>query len=249
MSKQYLFRAQIFNKKNFNPLSIAAFYSGETQYNINNNKTYQSESETKALWNEMFLPKNDSTLYEHLPDYLKIRNKKKDIVSNARNILWQKVDSMEKRADSQFARLFELSIPHFLNSDESYKLIEEFTRIMVNDGMIVDASIHSANNNIELYFSKETPHDLSKQDESDKKDYSCFLLCTLRTYKDGKFQIKNREWNTHNKLLEWRDNWVKTLANHIENAKTSDENKNAWKKKLNIYPEYIKPESREANKP
>ena len=40
MSKQYLYKISILNKKNSNPLEASSYYSGENQFDMTNNKSY-----------------------------------------------------------------------------------------------------------------------------------------------------------------------------------------------------------------
>lgn len=240
MSKQYLYRVSILNKQNNHPLESIAYYCGENQYDIINSKQYSTTTENKVVWNNVLIPDRLDNLQEYLnlPDYLKFRSKKQDLVSNARNILWQSIHVREKRADSQFSRLFQLSIPHFLSSEQSIFLIQDFSKILIKEGMIIDASLHShnhqANNSI---FEKlkiiNSPE--NKIDDNHNQDYTGYLMATLRDYKDGQFINKNRSWNSLEKMKEWRSVWLDMLTQYINNSETSPEEKNNWLKKFSIY--------------
>ena len=230
MAKEYLFRLQILNKKNYNPLEIVAFYSGESQFNINNNKKYEAQTAEKVLWNSLIVPQKEHDFYNNLPDYLKIRNKKKDIVSNARNILWKSIDSTEYRPDSQFARLFELSIPYFFKQQDAIELIENFSSSLNNDGVIVDASLHTSISN--------TDHNPATHDNENNIDYKSYLMCTLRSYSNGRFLTKNRDWNQSSQMLKWRNHWVISLYEMIEERYKDNEHVQSWSTKLSIYPEF-----------
>ena len=108
MSKQYLYRVSVLNKQNTHPLEAIAYYSGETQYDLLNSKQYTSTTESKVVWNNVLIPDRaeETEKFLNLPEYLKFRSKKTDLVSNARNTLWQSIYVREKRIDSQFSRLF-----------------------------------------------------------------------------------------------------------------------------------------------
>lgn len=230
MAKEYLFRLQILNKKNYNPLEVVAFYSGESQFNILNNKKYEAQTAEKVLWNSLIVPQKEHDFYNNLPNYLKIRNKKKDIISNARNILWKSIDSTEFRPDSQFARLFELSIPYFFQKQDAVDLIERFASCLNNDGVIVDASLHTSIAN--------TDHNPSSHEIGNTIDYKSYLICTLRSYSNGRFLTKNREWNQPSQMLKWRNQWVISLCDMIEERYKDNEHVSSWSTKLSIYPEF-----------
>jgi hypothetical protein len=247
MSKQYLFRVEILSKKDKHPLESTAYYSGEKQFDILNSKGYDSTTQDKVIWSKILIPEkiSQNELFSQLPDYLKFRSQKTDIISNARNILWQGVNNRETRPDSQFSRLFELAIPHFLTLEESINLLNDFGKVLVNEGMIVDSSLHSHNKNTttlsiidKMKFINSTKD--SHNDFSEKpQDYTGFLMCTLRHYENGRFTNKNRDWNNPFKLKEWRTIWVNMLSDAINSsAKSTTEERNNWQKKLSIYPDY-----------
>jgi len=58
-------------------------------------------------------------MHAELPDYLKLRKNKRDLIPNVRSVLWQNVYTREIRDDAQFARVFELLIPSFFSIEEA----------------------------------------------------------------------------------------------------------------------------------
>lgn len=153
MLKQHLYEIHILNKKTSHPLEAIAHYCGEDQYDVINSKQYISNTSDQVIWSNIVVPDkvNQFELFTHLPDYLKFRSQKPDLISNARNIFWKQVDSRETRSDSQFARLFELAVPHFLSQDEAINLITCFAKVLTTEGMITDCSIHDHNKNFKIY--------------------------------------------------------------------------------------------------
>jgi len=241
MFKQYLYRVSILNRKNSHPLEAISYYSGEDQTDINNLKNYISNTKDIVLWNGIILPDKQSSLYTHLPEYLKFRKNKNNLISNARNILWQNVFINEKRDDAQFSRLFEVSMPYFLTLEQTKEAIIKFATNLVNEGMIADCSIHSRKkdqNNYSLIEKLISKNKIKTEENKNLIDYTGYLMCTLRTYKNGKFCNKNREWNDKKKMELWRYKWVKILTETINNADVPTDQKNIWEKKLNIYSEY-----------
>lgn len=250
MSKQYLFRVQILSKKDKHPLESIAYYSGEKQFDVVNAKNFDTTTEDKVIWSKILTPEKKSQFeqFMQLPDYLKFRSPKPDLISNARNILWQSVNNRENRPDSQFARLFEVSIPYFLNKEESVTLLTQFAHELILSGMIVDASIHNYNKQTPILsiMDKLRLINLTKDEKQEKisdltdnnQDQTGFLMCTLRDYAEGRFMNKNRSWNDLNKLKEWRATWVEMLEQSIIASNATTEEKESWLNKLNIYPEF-----------
>jgi len=240
MSKRYLYRVQILNKKNSNPLESICYFSGEHQYDMKQNKQFTSNTEDKVMWNNIIIPDKteQSELYFELPDYLKFRSNKKDLISNARSILWQNVYARETRDDAQFARLFELSIPSFFNLKDAIEGINLFAKPLVKDGMIVDAAIHSVEKYKNNSFLNKNTEDKAFSDKDNSLDYRAFLMCTMRTYKNGMFLKKNREWNAPYQIELWRRNWVIVLNDFLNAKNLSEEDKKHWNHKLSIYHEF-----------
>ena len=243
MAKEYLFKVRVFNKKKYHPLSVAAFCSGEKQFNKHNQKIYHSENVNRVTWNDLLVPEKDETIYSHLPYYLKIKSEKKDIISNARNVLWQQIDLIETREDSQFARLFEITIPYFFNEEEQINFMKKAAKIFTAEGMIADSSIHKNTTNkensiLDLFNVNSSNEEKSHNSEINKNNFTGFILCTLRDYKEGNFSKKNREWNNAQKMIEWRTIILNILSEEIAKTNHLEEEKKIWQEKLTIYPEF-----------
>lgn len=242
MSTQYLYRVNILSKKNSHPLDAIANYCGEDQFDLYTNQTYKSNNSEKIVWNNILIPNKDENynMFQELPEFLKIKSKKAELISNARNILWRQVDRREIRPDSQFARVFELSIPFFLNQNEAISLLKSFGDILVAEGMICDASLHSHTKKPIMLNLFQMISSTENHNESEvHQDYTGFLMTTLRNYENGIFENKNRDWNTKEKMKEWRYIWTELLLNSVINAQeANEEQKNIWIKRLNIYPEF-----------
>ncbi len=233
MANQYLYKLSILNKSNSHPLEFMSYYSGENQKDPRTSKTYISNTDDKVIWNDIIVPQSDSPQFEHMPEYLKFRSNKKAILSNARNILWQQVFERETREDAQFARLFTLSIPYFLEKEKIAEMLEKFSNLLVDMGMIVDVSLHTQNKTLSLMEQLQD----EKKDTESKNDYIGYLVTTLRGYQNGIFGNKNRDWNDRACIKNLRYQWVEILNEVIENH-PSIEQRDEWRQKLNIYDEY-----------
>lgn len=220
-----LFRISILNKKNHNPLSIVAYYCGQTQFDLFKKNKFNPDPKKKVLYNNLIV--SDKFLLD-IPDYLKVNGKKKDIVDNARTALWKSIDNFEKRFDSQFARLFELSIPYFFSIEEAKNLLNEFSIKLSDYGMICDISIHKTNTEQINILGQDSNNDKNLKDQ----DYSCYIMSTLRAFNEGGFTNKNRNWNSKDQLISWRQSWFLLLKEHVNKNLTNKDEKDAWLKKI-----------------
>lgn len=96
-----------------------------------------------------------------------------------RQQLWNRVEEVEKRGDSQLARDITLAIPRELNREDKIKLVCEYVQTnFVNMGMVADINFHEMNS--------DNPH--------------AHIMMTLRDLKIDEQKVvsfgnKNREWN------------------------------------------------------
>lgn len=112
---------------------------------------------------------------KHAPDWVKDRA-----------TLWNKVEQVEKRKDSQLCREVEVAIPRELTIDQKKALVICFANSQfVGKGMVADVNIH--------HIEGDNPH-------------AHILLTTREITPDG-FGQKNREWNDKEQLIEWRQEW------------------------------------------
>lgn len=247
MSKQYLIRVKIFSKKNSHPLETICVYSGQDQFDVLNGKTYSSNNKENVVWSNIELPsrQDNFAMFENLPEYLKFRSNtpKKDMIANARNILWQSINNRENREDAQLSRMFEVSIPSFFSTDIASSLLRKFASTLVENGMIADCSLHSRQNslNISLLDRIKTLKNGTEEKVENStitSDYQGYIICPLRSYANGQFSNKQREWNQPAKLGEWRQTWLEILAHSLYTNDIEAEDIITWEDKLSIYSEY-----------
>ncbi|WP_349346914.1 MobQ family relaxase [Priestia megaterium] len=91
-----------------------------------------------------------------------------------RNRLWNEVEKVEKRKDSQLARELNIALPIELNYDQQKELIQSFAQNeFVQKGMVADIAIHRDDVN--------NPH--------------AHIMLTMRNLNQDEFGKKNRDWN------------------------------------------------------
>lgn len=111
-----------------------------------------------------------------------------------RELLWGTVERMEKRADAQLAREFNMALPHELDAAQRLELVRGFVqRHFVNRGMVADIALHDP---------------VPEQGQS-RHNYHAHVMLTLRrATPDGLDPVKTREWNSKELLNLWRAEWA-----------------------------------------
>lgn len=126
-----------------------------------------------------------------------------------RESMWNVVDRIDNRKNSQPAREVQMAIPHELNEAQREALVREYVQQeFVDRGMIADVAIHR-------------PH---KSADNDPRNHHAHILLTMRRVVDtadgGRAFSKNkeREWNDHENGTMWRLAWGHLINKHLEAA-------------------------------
>lgn len=119
-----------------------------------------------------------------------------NIVENSA-VLWNEIEKIEKRKDAQLSRYFDIAIPVELYNDAKIALVKNYCkRNFVSKGMIADISFHDLDGH--------NPH--------------AHVMLTLREITPDGFGNKNRSWNEHDLMDEWRASWSKMSNRALERA-------------------------------
>lgn len=123
-----------------------------------------------------------------------------------RDQLWNAVEAVEKRKNSQLAREIQLSLPHELTDDQRRQLVVDFVQEQfVDRGMIADINIHHPDR------------------KSDERNHHAHIMLTMRELTEDGFHSKKstplaRSWNDDELLKSWRAEWAnhqnRTLERH-----------------------------------
>ena len=110
-----------------------------------------------------------------------------------REQLWNEVERVEYRINSQLAREIQLAIPRELNRAQQVELVKEYAEnLFVREGMIADVAFHELNSH--------NPH--------------AHIMLTMREIDENGFKRnKNRDWNKKQLLEKQRSAWS-VYANH-----------------------------------
>ncbi|QSF36497.1 MobA/MobL family protein (plasmid) [Priestia megaterium] len=145
----------ISRSKGQSAVAAAAYRSGE--------KIHDERTDEQKFYARNVQPETMILTPSHAPEWMKDRNR-----------LWNEVEKVEKRKDSQLARELNIALPIELNHDQQKELIQSFAQNeFVEKGMVADIAIHrdDANN----------PH--------------AHIMLTMRNLDQNGFGKKNRDWN------------------------------------------------------
>lgn len=176
----------------------AAYRSGERLHDERTAQTYDYRSRTQEVaYSAILAP-------EHSPSWLQGQN-----LTEKRQRLWNEVEKVEKRKDSQLAREFIISLPRELSKDQQAEAVKSWcTHEFVERGFIVDFSLHNSKD-------KANPH--------------AHVLCTLRPCEGEGFGLKPNtagKFNgrgtvgqgAKNELEAWRESWEVAANEALEQA-------------------------------
>ncbi|MCP4099742.1 MAG: MobA/MobL family protein, partial [Planctomycetaceae bacterium] len=110
--------------------------------------------------------------------------------------LWNAVEAVESRKNSQLAREIQLSLPHELTHEQRRELVRDFVQEQfVGQGMIADIAIHSPDKG------------------GDQRNHHAHVMLTMRELTGEGFHPKKatekaRSWNSDDQLLQWREQWA-----------------------------------------
>jgi hypothetical protein len=126
---------------------------------------------------------------------------------NDRNALWNNVQIKENRKNSQFARSFQINLPHQLSIAEMKSLLDDYIKENFTDsGMVADVALHAPD------------------EGSDPRNFHAHILLTLRGLDENGFVgNKVREWNETELFNTWRKNLALICSKRLEKAGFYDE--------------------------
>lgn len=166
----YHLSSKIFTRsKGHSVCAAAAYRSGEKIIDQNTGEIHDYRRKQQVDYSRIIAPKN-------APKWALQRER-----------LWNEVEAIEKRKDSQVAREYEMALPIELKPEERVMVAIGFASGLAEKmGMVVDFNIHH------LYG--DNPH--------------VHMLCTTRTITPEGFGKKNRTWNTKEFLELVRGSWA-----------------------------------------
>ncbi len=135
------------------------------------------------------------------PDWLRITAATRCAELTAiRERLWNEVEKIEDRINSQFARALEINLPHQLSHEARERLVKDWVREnFLRKGMVADVNLHA-------------PHE-----QGDERNHHGHILLTLRRVDgDGWAATKAREWNDKALFRKWKEDLAEKCARMLE---------------------------------
>lgn len=175
--KFFHMRADVFTRsKKHRAVAKAAYRSGEILYDEKKNRTHNFTGKLKKdeIESEIYLPSHVNEKFKN------------------RQFLYNEIERVETRKDSQLVRELEFSLYTEFTPAENKELVEKFAKTFTDDGMVADACFHKLN--------ADNPH--------------CHLLLTLREVNEDGLTFhdrKNRDWNKKSYNEKWRNTWEKLV--------------------------------------
>lgn len=107
----------------------------------------------------------------------------------SREALWTAVDEKERRSDAQLFRSFDMAFPNEFSYDDCREVLTDFAQKQwVDKGMCADLAVHDTQ-----YHGQRNLHG--------------HAMLTMRNIDENGLGKKNRDWNEHSNMEQWREAW------------------------------------------
>lgn len=186
-------------------VGASAYRSGEKLYNEYDGIQHDYTNKRGIVYTEIQVPEN-------APEWAKDRER-----------LWNEVEKIEKRKDSQLAREINVALPRELTKKQQIELVREYTKENFTDkGMVADIAIHDTGDGNPHAHIMLTIRPFNKDGNWGAKSEQVYIL----DKKGEKIKLKNgnyktrkidtTDWNKKETLEKWRENWAKTANKYLE---------------------------------
>ncbi len=187
-------------------VASASYRSGEKLFDQKEGRSYFY---ARAVMPESFIltPKN-------APEWASDREK-----------LWNEVERKDRRANSRYAKEFNVALPVELSEDEQKELLTKYVQEnFVDDGMVADVAIHRDhpdNPHAHVMLTNRPFNPDGTWGIKSRKEYILDEKGNKTYTKSG--YARNRkiwltDWDKKEKITEWRHNWA-TAVNQVLEAK------------------------------
>ena len=187
-------------------VASASYRSGDKLFSDKEGKTYSYARDVKP---EAFIltPKN-------APDWAKDRQK-----------LWNEVEKKDRKANSRYAKEFNVALPiELLEQDQKDLLTKYVQENFVNSGMVADVVIHRDHPDNPHAHVMLTNRPFNPDGTWGQKTKTEYILDSHgNKTKTPAGNVRNRkiwlvDWDKKEKITEWRHNWA-TAVNQVLEAK------------------------------
>ncbi len=187
-------------------VAAASYRSGEELHNEREGITYNYPRKSGIVYTEILTPENS-------PDW-----------THHREQLWNAVEAAEKARNAQTAREITFALPHELSREQNIALAKAYAQTFVHEGMIADVAIHDkgdGNPHCHLLLTMRPLHEDGTWAAKSKKAYVLDdngerIRLPSGEYKS--YKVRLTDWDTPEKLVEWRDRYEHITNVHLEKA-------------------------------
>lgn len=147
-----------------------------------------------------------------------------------RERLWNEVESVENKANSRYAKEFNVALPIELSDDEQRELLTKYVQEnFVESGMVADVAIHrdhKGNPHAHVMLTNRPFNPDGTWGVKSKKEYildengNKMYTGTSRYPKSRK--VLTTDWDKKEKINEWRANWAKSVNRVLEEKNLPD---------------------------
>ncbi|MCT0949464.1 nickase [Weissella confusa] len=147
-----------------------------------------------------------------------------------RERLWNEVEAAENKANSRYAKEFNVALPIELSDDEQRELLTKYVQQnFVESGMVADVAIHrdhKGNPHAHVMLTNRPFNPDGTWGVKSKKEYildengNKMYTGTSRYPKSRK--ILTTDWDKKEKINEWRANWAKSVNRVLEEKNLPD---------------------------
>ncbi len=147
-----------------------------------------------------------------------------------REQLWNEVERKDRRANSRYAKEFNVALPVELIEDEQKELLTKYVQEnFVDEGMVVDVAIyrdHPDNPHAHVMLTNRPFNPDGTWGIKSKKQYILDKNGT-KTYTGTSKYLKSRKilmvnWDKKEKMIEWRHNWAVSVNQVLEQKNIPD---------------------------
>lgn len=147
-----------------------------------------------------------------------------------RERLWNEVEAVENKANSRYAKEFNVALPIELSDDEQRELLTKYVQEnFVESGMVADVAIHrdhKGNPHAHVMLTNRPFNPDGTWGVKSKKEYildengNKMYTGTSRYPKSKK--VLTTDWDKKEKINEWRANWAKSVNRVLEEKNLPD---------------------------
>lgn len=191
-------------------IASASYRSGEKLHSDMEGKNY--------FYARDIMPETFILAPEYAPSWVKNRQK-----------LWNEVESRDRKANSRYAKEFNVALPVELSEDEQRELLKGYVQNnFVNDGMVADIAIHrdhpeNPHAHVMLTnrpFNSDGTWGLKSKTEYIKDENGDQLFTKSGFPKQRKIWLV--DWDKKGKVEEWREAWARSVNRVFEQKNMPD---------------------------